>query len=195
MTFLYLKDPSLGPGDRFYKASTSGAFFHEIIRIEPRDNGYQSIVTHPVFQGVVDYTSEEWWTRRVLKSDPASAAPNDNVAHALMLLFINQGRYAMTAAAIRRLVFIVSGREHDAGSQWTQGFRRQIDRLWTAKDQPKVQGRETYVLTQAGTERYLDDVSTRGWSADAYDALGLLDDRRERAMRRAEIYVADEVAV
>ena len=77
---------------------------------------------------------------------------HDNIRHAVLVIAANQGRFALTAAAIRRIVYAATDRGGAIG--WNGGFRRQIGVLWRVDpDGPAIKGRETYILTDEGRGR------------------------------------------
>ena len=77
---------------------------------------------------------------------------HDNIRHAVLAIAANEGRFALTAAAIRRIVYAATDRGGAIG--WNGGFRRQVGVLWCAEEGGRrVRGRETYVLTDAGRAR------------------------------------------
>lgn len=81
---------------------------------------------------------------RRARSENPREGEHDNITHALRAIAANEGRFLLTAAAIRRIVYGVTGREFRPGS-WNMGFRRQIDVLWRparSDDVAKQTGRD-----------------------------------------------------
>lgn len=88
------------------------------------------------------------WAAVAYPSEPrenpehGATSRHDNITHALRAIAANEGRFLLTAAAIRKIVYGVTGREPDP-SGWTRGFARQQGKLWTPVVEPYYEMRET----------------------------------------------------
>lgn len=98
------------------------------------------------FKGTYLVSFSSWaaiaYSTRDLRENPEKPR-HDNITHALRAIAANEGRFLLTAAAIRKIVYGVTGREDPSGSGWSKGFGRQNGKLWTAVKEPFFEMRDS----------------------------------------------------